>query len=318
MQEKVIELPFVSVIIPTYNAERFLASCLRSIAKQNYPKSKYEIIIIDGGSSDKTRTIANRFSTTVLHNPKRDAESGKAIGLQKARGEIIALIDADNELIQKTWLREMVKPLMEDKEIFGVESPWKVRGKDSLLNQYFALLRIADPLARRFHPLFPSQERRSYTTYEVKIGQTPVIGANGFLYRKRFIDSIGYGDKFEEVNFVARLVRKSYARYAVPKSVGIYHHYVSSLGDYIKKRIKIGRKFLTRKQKNQETWVDQIDRKVFLMAVLYNVSIVGPCIEAAIEYRKSKNIAWLWHPVVSFLTIIVYFYIYFYYLVKKS
>lgn len=297
---------YVSIIIPTYNAQRFLDKCLRSIRKQDYPKNKYEILVIDGGSNDNTIMIAKKWGAKILKNPHRDAESGKAIGINSAKGEIIALIDADNELVEKTWLSQMIKPLLEDKTVFGVESPWLVRKNDSLLNQYFALLRIADPLARKLHPRAHIINNKDYFIYELKIEEAPVIGANGFLYRKNFINKIGFDEKFEEVNFVAKLISSGFLRYAIPKHIGIYHHYVSSIGDYIRKRIKIGRKFMARKAKGQETWVDKTTKGDFLMAVLYNVSIVGPLLEAIKEYRKSQNLAWFWHPIISFLTIIVY------------
>src|SRR3989344_7502572 len=119
--------PKVSFIIPTYNAANYLRACLTSIRKQTYPKNNYEILVIDGGSTDATVAIAREFGARILKNPSRDAESGKSIGIQKARGEIIALVDADNELVEKDWLERMVRPLTEDKAIFGVESPWYVR-----------------------------------------------------------------------------------------------------------------------------------------------------------------------------------------------
>lgn len=301
-------LSFISFVIPTYNAERYLNNCLLSIIRQDYPQDQYEILIIDGGSTDRTLSIAEEYETKILSNPFRDAESGKAIGIRKAKGEIIALIDADNELVQKNWLLEMVRPLMENGDIFGVESPWLLRKDDPLLNQYFTLLQIADPLARRFHPEMKIIDRGDYIVYKAKLGQTPVIGANGFLYRKRFISIVGYGKRFEEVNFVAKLIKSGFITYAKPKKVGIYHDYCPTIKNYIKKRIKIGRKFMIRKAKGQETWVDMAKNQSFFGAVLYNISIIGPLIEAIREFRKSKNLAWFWHPIISFLTIAVYFY----------
>lgn len=157
---KINKNPFVSFVIPTYNADKYLNNCLESVRKQIYPKDKYEILIVDGGSRDETLKITKRFNIRVFRNPQRDTESGKAIGISRVRGKIIALIDAENELIQKSWFREMVRPFLEDKSIFGVESPWTVKDDDSSLNQYFALLRISDPLARIFHPKTKSSRKK--------------------------------------------------------------------------------------------------------------------------------------------------------------
>ena len=304
--------PEVSFIIPTYNAASYLPACLASINKQRYPQDGFEILVIDGGSTDETVAIAKRYGAIVLRNPSRDAESGKSIGIQKANGEIIALVDADNELVEKDWLKQMVKPLLEDKAIFGVESPWYVREKDPLINQYVTLLHIADPLARRLHPAMKEEDRKSYVVYYLKLGDTPVVGANGFLWRKKFIKTINrYKPKFEEVNYISLMVQHGYLVYARVKDVGIHHHYCTSITDFIKKRVKIGRKFLMRKQKGQQTWVDQSNQTSLVAAIVYNVSIIGPFIEAIDEYRKSGKVAWFLHPAMSFLTIIVYAYIFF-------
>ncbi|MEX2012772.1 MAG: glycosyltransferase, partial [Candidatus Levyibacteriota bacterium] len=131
-------LPTISVILPTYQAEKDLPNCLASIAMQDYPKDKLEVLIIDGGSHDKTLEIAKNFKafkSEILFNPFRDCDEGKSIGLRHAKGEIIALIDADNELSSKNWFRVMVKPLIEDETIFGVESPWLIRENDPSINK---------------------------------------------------------------------------------------------------------------------------------------------------------------------------------------
>lgn len=115
--EKHNYLPFVSFVIPTYNAQKYLGKCLASIKKQNYPENKIEIFIIDGGSTDETLSIARKYKVKILKNPYRDAESGKSIGIQASKGEIIALVDADNELVENYWLQSMVKPLIENSSI---------------------------------------------------------------------------------------------------------------------------------------------------------------------------------------------------------
>lgn len=304
--------PFISIVIPVYNAENYLKRCLDSIKIQDYLKSLYEILIIDGGSTDSTISIAQKYKNVkILKNPYRDAESGKSIGIENAKGEVIALIDSDNELVGKNWLSKMIKPLEDDDEIFGVESPWFLRPADPLINQYVTLLRIADPLARRFHPEMKIEKRKEYDVYHLELGQTPVVGANGFLWRKKFIKLIGrHRPKFEEVNYISLMVEHGHLEYARVRGVGIYHYYCASFSDYVKKRVKIGKKFMTRKGSGQKTWVDQRKGGSFVLAVLYNVSIIFPLLEAIREYKKSKNVAWFYHPIISFITIIIYAYIF--------
>lgn len=310
--------PTISVILPTYNAQKYLIRCLDSIKKQEYPKEKIEVLVIDGGSRDSTLEIAKRYKTKIFFNPFVDCDEGKSIGLKHAKGEIIALIDSDNELSSSKWLKTMIKPLLDDKTIFGVESPWLIRKDDPLINQYETLIQVADPLARCFHPKMEIIDKGDYNIYKTKFGDTPVIGANGFLWRRKIIDVIGgYEHKFEEVNFIARVIQGGYLSYARVKKVGIYHYYCTSILSYIKKRVKIGRKFLGRKERKQKTWVDHASQDSFLLAVLYNVSIVGPLLEAVKEYKKNNNVAWFWHPFISWLTIVVYTYAFAEHKIKK-
>lgn len=307
--QKQKDFPFVSFVIPTYNAGLYLNNCLSSIEKQDYPKDKLEILLIDGGSTDQTISIAREHNVKILQNHYRDAESGKSIGIQASKGEIIALVDADNELVEDFWLKIMVEPLIDNPSIFGVESPWYIRKGDPLINQYVTLLEIADPVARRLHPKMKTENRKNYVIYSMKTGQTPVVGANGFLWRKKLIKLIDmYKPKFEEVNYASLMINNGFFSYAKVKNVGIYHRYCSSILSYIRKRLKIGRKFMQRKQHHQETWVDQSSNASFILAVLYNLSIILPLIEAIGEYRKTGNMAWFWHPFISFITVVVYAY----------
>ena len=106
-----MRLPSISVIIPTYNSAKVLGSCLAGIRNQDYPKNKIEVIIADAGSTDSTISIARKFhADKILHNRLRTAEAGKAVGLKEAKNEIIALIDSDNIIEGKGWLKKMASP----------------------------------------------------------------------------------------------------------------------------------------------------------------------------------------------------------------
>jgi glycosyltransferase involved in cell wall biosynthesis len=93
-------LPSISIVIPTYNSERTLTQCLESIARQDYPREKIEIIVADGGSKDKTLEIAKKFEVDkMLRNSLRTGEAGKAVGVEAARNEIAAFIDNSFKMI---------------------------------------------------------------------------------------------------------------------------------------------------------------------------------------------------------------------------
>jgi glycosyltransferase involved in cell wall biosynthesis len=304
-------------IIPTFNAGHFLPTCLKSIYEQNVSKNEYEVLVLDGGSTDETHTILNTFKKKlplkVIHNHSVDAESGKRIGISQARGRYIILLDADNQIIGKSWLKQGITILDKHPELWGVESPWLVNPKDTLLNQYFALIKVTDTVARVFSPTSSQMVKKDFGPYTVITihdpKATPIIGANGFFYRKSLVEKeITKTKKFEEVNYVAELISKGHQNYAQLNGMGIYHYYCDSIMGYIQKRKKIAGKFLHRKAIKQTTWLDKVGPLKFAFAVLYNYSVIGPGIEAMYQYIKTKNTAWFYHPLISWITVSSYTY----------
>ena len=94
--------PEISVIVPSYNASRTIERALRSIALQTY--SNYEIVIIDDGSTDNTKGMVSRFSeefdsvqVKYITQSNSGPSSARNNGLQSARGNFIAFLDADDE-----------------------------------------------------------------------------------------------------------------------------------------------------------------------------------------------------------------------------
>jgi len=301
----------VSFIIPTLNAERYLERCLRSIRKQNYPLNEYEILVVDGGSTDKTLAIAEKYNAKIINNPFIDQESGKSLGIQKSKGKVLVLMDSDNEIVRKDWLRKMLKPLITNPNLFGVESLYYSRKGDNIFNKYCMLLHIADPFSRALASKLITNKRNGYLECSISGKSIYPLGANGFLWRKKVIEQIGlYKPKFEESNFTHYILEKGYRRFARVPGYGIYHYHIDSLRDFIKKRLKIGSKFLNRRKEKKKTWLEGVSRIKFAYAVIYCISFAGPFAEALINYVKTKEKAWFLHPIMSFISVVTYIWVY--------
>jgi len=109
--------PFVSVIVAARNEEKFIGKCIESLLKQNYPESKYEIIIVNDRSTDNTSQIvesyqkscSNLFGIDVKSDPIGMAGKQNAIriGLENAKGSIILTTDADCKA-KPSWIKTLI------------------------------------------------------------------------------------------------------------------------------------------------------------------------------------------------------------------
>jgi glycosyltransferase involved in cell wall biosynthesis len=90
-----MKAPLVSVIIPVYNGERFLGDALRSVMAQDY--RPIEVLVIDDGSIDGSAEIAQGFSDVrYFRQANHGAPHARNLGLAQARGDLVALLDADD------------------------------------------------------------------------------------------------------------------------------------------------------------------------------------------------------------------------------
>lgn len=95
-------LPFVSVVIPVYNEEQYIAACLRSVLDQDFPADRYEVIVADGGSTDRTRAVVDAIAklhpnVRLIDNPGRTQASGLNRAILASTGEFIARQDGHAE-----------------------------------------------------------------------------------------------------------------------------------------------------------------------------------------------------------------------------
>ena len=140
--------PSLSIIMPTLNAAALLDNCLASVAAQDYPRDRVQVILADAFSKDATRAIAARYGATVLDDRGANMEEGKRLALAHATGDYIVFVDADNEFSHPDYLDLAVRGLERNPRALGVESYYLPSAKMSSFCRYLtARLHISDVLS---------------------------------------------------------------------------------------------------------------------------------------------------------------------------
>jgi glycosyltransferase involved in cell wall biosynthesis len=141
---------FVSVVIPCYNEERFILKALQQLVNQ-YDRDRYEILVVDGLSSDRTRGLIEGFqrdnpevSVRIVDNPARNIPTALNLGIAASRGDIIARMDA-HAVPSTGYIRRCVEVLSEtDAAIVG--APCRVQpGAPTLMARAIAFA-VSHPL----------------------------------------------------------------------------------------------------------------------------------------------------------------------------
>lgn len=110
--------PLVSIVVPAYNEQDYIARCLDSLMAQE-GFDDYEVIVVDNNSTDNTNIIAKKYPVRVIMENKQGVVSARDTGLKSARGSIIVSTDADC-FFKPYWLNNIVEIYKNNPNISGV------------------------------------------------------------------------------------------------------------------------------------------------------------------------------------------------------
>lgn len=178
------DFPLVSVVIPAYNEEKFIAKTLKSLKMQNYP-GKFEIIVVDNGSHDKTAQIARKYKVSVITEPQKGVQYARQRGFEAARGELIATTDADN-IHPKNWLTKLATELVNSEELVAVGGLFKF--KDGPVSAKILTNQLSFPLFFLFNNIMRKK---------ILIGQNFMVKKSAFLKCGGFINMPPIGEDLE-------------------------------------------------------------------------------------------------------------------------
>src|SRR3989344_1209351 len=261
--------PKLSIITCTYNGERVIEDYFKNLFLQDYPQDKIELIISDGGSTDKTQKIIKKYKKKfpkIIKLLKNKARFKVGIGRgvdnasKKATGEFIVLIDQDNILTQRNWLKKMIEILMKNKDINGVQSRLEAPEKSAFVDRYLNSIGIEDPFVVNyslnsqitFNPKkFEYNPEGEFYIYEINKNNFYYAGDNGFIIRKKdFFESGGYTQDID--NFYRMALSKKVYRMAIPKKLRLHHKSSTSIKNLISKKSFYIRHYLLENYSNRD------------------------------------------------------------------
>lgn len=212
-------LPFVSVIIPCRNEEKFIGQCLDSIIAQDYPKDQLKVLVVDGMSEDRTRGIVKEYVKRhqfikILDNSKKITPVALNIGIKQAKGEIVMRMDAHTNY-EKDYISKCIKNLKEYKAD-NVGGIWKIVPRDNT--------NVGKAIAHSLsHPFGIGNAYYRFASNEARWVDTVPF----FCYKKEIFNKIGLFNenlaRGQDMEFNLRLKKAGYKTLLVPEIVSYYH-----------------------------------------------------------------------------------------------
>lgn len=193
--------PLVSVIVPVYNAEKYLNRCVDSILSQTM--KDFELLLIDDGSQDESSRICDEYAeenarVKVFHKPNGGVSSARNLGIDQAKGKYIIFIDSDDYWLLPNCL-ELLTSLMNEMGCDCVRGEYQ--GFDEIGNV------VVEPKVKR------ELEGRLLTPYELlRYGLVGEFFGWLFMFRRSTIGDLRYDEQqsfLEDMDFISRFMIKA-------------------------------------------------------------------------------------------------------------
>jgi polysaccharide deacetylase family protein (PEP-CTERM system associated) len=292
---QVVEAPFISVVVPVRNEEASLGALLEELLGQDYPPDRYEVLVAEGGSTDRTRDVVAAFSlgerrVRLLDNPRQWSSAGRNVAVAASRGDLIVVIDGHCELGNPRYLADLA-------DVF-TSSGADCVGRPQPLEAPAATRLQRAISAARASRLGHHPDSHVYSQAEGFVPPQSVAVA----YRREVFDRAGLFDETfdacEDVEFNHRIARTGLRCYFTPR-VQVRYHPRATLAGLFRQMIRYGRGRVRLLRKHPDTFTT----KGFAPALLLAAFAAGP---VALLCGGLAGALWLGGAAVYLTTVLLF------------
>lgn len=303
---------FLSIVTPTLNNEKDIVNFLNSVKRQNKREFNLEIVMADGGSKDKTISLAKKMGARVIANPYVFADPGVNLGIKKAKGDLLMVLAVDNIFEDKNSFNKIVD-VFKDRRISAAFPVQSSKKNDSIYTKY--INRFTDPFnhfvygfasnGRSFKRAYKTLEtNKIYDIYDYRSNpDKPLIAvAQGFIVRRGFTKS--RNSAFDDILPVIELINKK-NRIAFIHSVKLYHHTVRNLRHFAVKQAWATINALQKKKygiAHRRAYLSKNQKLRIKIWPIYALSFLAPLLRSICGLIIEKEPLWLFHPFLCMIS----------------
>ena len=230
-------IPFVTIIVPVRNEAKFIEATVAKLATQDYPVNQFEIIVVDGFSTDETasivRNLQSRFpNVRLISNPRMLSSAARNLGAHFGRGDLFVVVDGHCDIEDRQYLAKMVAAFRQSgADSLGRPQPLEIAGA-SPIQEAIALAR------RSWFGHNPDSHIYSMRGGFVKASSVAIA------YRRNVFDAIGgFDERFdacEDVEFNHRLDEAGLKCWFAPE-IAVHYHPRGTIRGLMRQMARYGR-----------------------------------------------------------------------------
>lgn len=326
-----------TVIMPSLNAERTIEQALRSVREQDFPQDRVQILVIDGGSTDKTRTLAAQYQATVIENPMVQQEFAKHIGLLHSEGLYALFLDTDEVMMDRNSLKRKLDTFRAGTNVRVILPSGYAAPQDaSAINDY--INRMADPFAhfiyhesankdyRGFHALitkhYPLQQELEHASVLALTARTapPLADMAGAVCCDTVFLKEILGKQIQSPDFIPVIFQMITARtgcFAVMRDDPVCHYSADTLRTFLRKlrwRVIVNIHYINMPGTgfaNRELFQPKRKKVLKYLFIPYAMTLILPMLEGLLYSIRTRKMIFLLHGALTVFTagMVIYYYL---------